>query len=195
MMYQGVFMKTILTFILMALMIPNRVSAYEYKAEYNQKFNSPSRPIPSTVVTVPVPAPVTTTVNVPVTTVSQQLPSQCQYANAIITTEFSDWAIFPTSTYVKEGDKICFIAQGRGTNGTSFSIQNYPVAGSMKNGEDKVFVFYARKKGTWKINCLGTCREANATITVLSASEFQGMEDKANKERSLNSRQRVINGY
>ncbi len=191
-------MKTILTFLLMALLVPNQVWAYEYKAEYNKQFNNPTpsnRYIPSTVVSAPVPAPVTTTVAVPVTTTSQQLPSECQYVNAIITAEFSDWAIFPTSSYVKEGDKICFIAQSRGTNGTSFSIQNYPVAGSMKNGQDKVFVFYARKKGTWKINCLGTCREANATFTVLSASEFQRMENQSNKERSLNSRQRVINGY
>lgn len=202
-MYQkGVIMKTILTFILLALLAPSQVSAYEYqyKADYNQKFNKPeptptqNKYIPSTVISAPIPAPVTTTVTVPVTTTSQQLPEECKYANAIVITEFSDFAIFPTASYVKEGDKVCFIAQSRATNGTSFSIQNYPVAGSMKGGTDKVFVFYARKVGTWKINCLGLCREAQATLNVLSVAEFQKMETKSNKERSLDSRQRIING-
>ncbi|MBX2986794.1 MAG: cupredoxin domain-containing protein [Bdellovibrionaceae bacterium] len=187
-------MKVILVFLTMSLVAPNVVSAYEYKADYNQKFNAPK----TTQVTVPNTAPVQTQVIViqtPSTSAtSQSLPAECSYANAVIVLELSDWSVTPSSSYVKEGDKVCLIVEAKGTVGSSFSLQNHAVGGSIQPGKSRVWSFYARKKGTWDITCNGTCRDSKATFNVLPKEQFQRMEDKRNLENSINTRPRNING-
>lgn len=123
--------------------------------------------------------------------VSEVLPSECRYWNdSVVVVEFSDWGMYPSSVYVKEGDRVCFIARSVSSRGVTFRVEDHPVGGSVKGETDRGFTFIARKVGSHKISCIGTCNSAQSQLVILSKSEFQKMEDNANKLRSLDGRPR-----
>jgi len=124
-----------------------------------------------------------------------KLPSECRYyTDSVVVLEFGQWGMFPTSLFVKEGDRVCFIARSISPYGVTFRMENYPIGGSIKGEGDRGFTFVARKIGRHKVSCIGTCNASQAEFVVLSKAEYKKMEEEANKLRSLDSRPRHLIG-
>lgn len=124
----------------------------------------------------------------------QQIPWQCKYANSVVVFEFGDWDITPSSVQVMEGDKVCVIIKSNSYKGATFNISNLPIGGAVKKGSDKVFSFTAKGVGKHKVNCVGTCNQAEAYLEVMDKEEYKKIQDEINKYRSINNRPAHILG-